>query len=122
MASRELSGSAGIYIRSIAGISLDGLQSLSSLIPIPYVTEVLAVASRLVKIAQTVQDNIKGVDLLIERVKAITLVVSTSVKGKTMQNVPKDLSQNIGRLRTFLRSRRISRKSRGEQILVDSVA
>ncbi|KAG9025180.1 hypothetical protein FRB95_010466, partial [Tulasnella sp. JGI-2019a] len=69
MASRELGRSAGTYIQGAAQISLDLLQSLGNLIPIPYVTTVVATVTQLIQIAQTVQNNVKGVDVLIEHLK-----------------------------------------------------
>ncbi|KAG8999282.1 hypothetical protein FRB94_006267 [Tulasnella sp. JGI-2019a] len=99
MASEGLRRSAGTYIQGAAQILLDLLQSLSELIPVPYVTTIVAAVSKLIEIAQTVQNNVKGVDVLIERLKAIMLVVLTSLKGKTMQDVPKDLEQSIAKLR-----------------------
>ncbi|KAG8979277.1 hypothetical protein FRB94_012088 [Tulasnella sp. JGI-2019a] len=95
MASQELCRSAATYIIGAAQISLELLQSLSSLVPVPYMTAVVAVACKLIQIAQTVQDNVKGVDLLIERVKAVVLVVLTSLKGKAVHDIPNDLMQSI---------------------------
>ncbi|KAG8984200.1 hypothetical protein FRB94_006266 [Tulasnella sp. JGI-2019a] len=102
MASQELRRSAGTHIQGAAQISLDLLQSLSNLIPVPYVTIIVATVSQLIQIAQTVQNNVKGVDVLIERLKAITLVILTSLKGKKLQDVPKDLEQSIAKFKTDL--------------------
>ncbi|KAG8984199.1 hypothetical protein FRB93_006687 [Tulasnella sp. JGI-2019a] len=71
MASEGLRRSAGTYIQGAAQILLDLLQSLSELIPVPYVTTIVAAVSKLIEIAQ----------------------------GKTMQDVPKDLEQSIAKLR-----------------------
>lgn len=104
------------YLLGATKISLSMLQQLSGLIPVPWVGTAVNAACQLITIVevgsydafhgrtalsttiQSVQSNVTGAAQLIAQVKAVMLVVVTSLQGKNQNNVAGDLKRNIEQL------------------------
>lgn len=118
-ASGSNSGPSPNYVLGGVRVSLDLLQSLSSLISAPCAGPAITIASKVLTIievskmvggqlpsiralnihfSQGVQDNAEGVEKLKERVCSVTLVVATSLQGKDEKDVPKDMKENLEKL------------------------
>ncbi|KAG8884981.1 hypothetical protein FRB98_002069 [Tulasnella sp. 332] len=89
---------AGRYLLGGAQISVQILQSLQSLIPVPFVQVAIGAASQVIQIAQAVQSNVEGVSVLTDRVNAVILVVITPLRGKRETDISRDLKASIERL------------------------
>ncbi|KAG8999290.1 hypothetical protein FRB94_006275 [Tulasnella sp. JGI-2019a] len=98
MPCEKLRTSAGMYCLGATQISLQALASLSSLIPVPYVGVVISAASKVIEIAQSINNNVEVAKTLSSRVYAIMVVILTPLKGKRQEHIPDDTRQNIGRL------------------------
>ncbi|KAG8999209.1 hypothetical protein FRB94_006398 [Tulasnella sp. JGI-2019a] len=98
MTSKQLSTSPGTYILGATQISLQLLDSLSNLIPVPYVGAVIHAASQVIEIVQSVKDNFEGARTLSDHIYAIIVVVLTPLRGKRQEDIPDDTKQNTERL------------------------
>lgn len=122
MSLRSAARSAGPYVVRSIKTSLDLLQSLADLIPIPYVTIAIDAACQLLEIAevrslknlaapvvlrpslsfQKVKSNRGELERLIEQVSRLMLVVVTPLRGKEERSIPKTLKSNLERLSEYV--------------------
>ncbi|KAG8857814.1 hypothetical protein FRB96_005533 [Tulasnella sp. 330] len=70
----------------------------SNLIPIPYVTTTVSTAIQILQIVKSIRSNVEGSQEFSDRVSNVTLVVMSTLNGKSEREIRNDLKQTIERL------------------------